>query len=370
MLVENMSFRKAISCILFPLTIWYAVGVWFRNLFYALGIKRQQAPAVTTIGVGNLCAGGAGKTPHVEYLLRLLSPRYETALLSRGYRRHTRGFLLDDGCHSPSRLGDEPAMVAAKFPKLTVAVCEDRVEGVRRLLQAEVPPQVIVLDDVYQHRAIKPTLNILLTEYHKPYFSDCILPFGDLREFPSARRRARIVIVTKAPVQLNPIERHNFILHLKLRPHQKVFFSHIVYCHPLPLMGTAELPLSTIDSALVLTGIAHPEPMLQYVSQFCSATPLRFPDHHRYTPSDLKRIRQAFDRLEGLRKLILTTEKDAVRLRELAASNLMEGLPVYYLPIKIEFDSSSQQEFDHFVESVVQENVSFLDRMKNTKFNI
>ena len=222
--------------------MWYAVGVWFRNLMFSLGLKRQVAPPVTTIGVGNLCAGGAGKTPHVEYLLRLLSPHYETALLSRGYRRHTKGFLLDDGCHSPSRLGDEPAMLAGKFPKLTVAVCEDRVEGVRRLLQSELPPQVVVLDDVYQHRSIKPTVNILLTEYHKPYFSDHIMPYGDLREFRSARRRARMVIVTKAPEQLDPISRHSFVSRLRLRPHQKVFFSHIHYSHPLPLMGGAELP--------------------------------------------------------------------------------------------------------------------------------
>lgn len=367
--IVDMSFRKTISCILFPLTMWYAVGVWIRNLMFSLGLKRQVAPPVTTIGVGNLCVGGAGKTPHVDYLLRLLSPHYETALLSHGYRRHTKGFLLDDGCHSPSRLGDEPAMLATKFPKLTVAVCEDRVEGVRRLLQSELPPQVIVLDDVYQHRAIKPTVNILLTEYHKPYFSDHIMPFGDLREFRSARRRARMVIVTKAPEQLDPISRHSFVSRLRLRPHQKVFFSHIHYCHPLPLMGGAELPLDTIDSALLLTGIAHPEPMLQYVAQHCSVTPLRFPDHHRYTPSDLKRIRHAFDQLQGSRKLILTTEKDAVRLRELASSDLMAGLPVYYLPITVRIDPSAEQEFDHAIESIVHENVSFLERMKNTTFN-
>ena len=181
--------------------MWYAVGVWFRNLMYSLGIKRQVAPPVTTIGVGNLCAGGAGKTPHVEYLLRLLSPQYETALLSRGYRRKTRGFVLDDGCHSPSRLGDEPAMIAYKYPKITVAVCEKRVEGVRRLLDGETPPQVILLDDVFQHRAIKPTVNILLTEYRKPYFSDHIMPYGDLREFrESMERRLRHLLPIENPL--------------------------------------------------------------------------------------------------------------------------------------------------------------------------
>lgn len=364
-----MSFRKTISCILFPLTMWYAVGVWFRNLMFSFGIKPQVAPPVTTIGVGNICAGGAGKTPHVEYLLHLLSPHYETALLSRGYRRKTKGFVLDDGCHSPSRLGDEPAMLAQKFPKLTVAVCENRVEGVQKLLQRELPPQVILLDDVFQHRSIKPTVNILLTEYHKPYFSDFIMPFGDLREFRSACRRARIVIVTKSPEVINPIDRHNFIARLKLRPHQRVFFSHIHYCNPLPLMGTNPLPLDTIDEVLLVTGIAHPEPMIQYVSGLCAVTPISFGDHHRFSVSDIKRIRKAFEQLKGARKLILTTEKDAVRLRELSSSDIMAGLPIYYLPIEMRISSSSDQPFDHVIESIVHENVSFLERMKNTKFN-
>jgi len=349
--------------------MWYAVGVWFRNMLYAIGVKRQVAPPVTTIGVGNLCVGGAGKTPHVEYLLRLLSGSYDTALLSRGYRRRTKGFLLDDGCHSASRLGDEPAMLATKFPKITVAVCERRVEGVQRLLKSEVPPQVIVLDDVFQHLAIKPTFNILLTEYHNPYFSDSIMPYGTLREFRSARRRARMVIVTKSPEHLSPIDRHNFVSQLKLRPHQKVFFSHIVYDHPLPLLSHAQLPLDTIDEVLLLTGIAHPEPMLQHVSQYCKVTPIHYGDHHRYTLSDLKHIRQAFEKLGGTRKLILTTEKDAAKLREMATADVMSGLPVYYLPIRVEMESSSQQEFDHTIESIVHENVSFLDRMKNTKFS-
>ncbi len=364
-----MSFRKTISWYLFPLTMWYAVGVWFRNLMFAIGVKKQVAPPVTTIGVGNLCAGGAGKTPHVEYLLQLLSGQYETALLSRGYRRKTRGFILDDGSHSASRLGDEPAMLSVKFPKITVAVCERRVAGVQQLLQREVPPQLIVMDDVFQHRQIKPTVNILLTEYDNPYFKDYIMPFGDLREFRSACRRANMVVITKAPRQINPVDRHNYISRLKLRPHQKVFFSQIDYCHPLPLMGTAELPLDTIDSALVVTGIAHPEPMVQYVSGLCSVSALRYADHHRFTTGDLKAIRKAFEQLKGSRKIILTTEKDAVRLRELAGSELMVGLPIYYLPIKVSFSQTTDHNFDHEIEAIVHENVSFLDRMKKTKFN-
>lgn len=349
--------------------MWYAVGVWFRNVLFALGIKKQVAPPVTTIGVGNLCAGGAGKTPHAEYILQLFSPQYDTALLSRGYRRRTRGFVLDDGSHSASRLGDEPAMLATKFPKVTVAVCENRVAGVQQLLEREVPPQLIVMDDVFQHRYIKPTVNILLTEYHNPYFKDHIIPFGNLREFRSARRRANMVVVTKAPRQMNPVDKHNYISRLRLRPHQKVFFSHIDYCHPLPLMGATQLPLDTVDGTLVLTGIAHPESMVQYVSGFCPVIHIRYADHHRFSTGDLKAIRKAFEQLNGTRKIILTTEKDAVRLRELVGSDLMAGLPIYYLPIQVSLTPASNYDFNHEIEAIVHENVSFLDRMKKTKFN-
>ena len=364
-----MSFRKIVSWLLFPLTIWYAVSVWFRNLLFDLGIKRQVAPQVTTIGVGNICAGGAGKTPHVEYLLRLLSDQYTTALLSRGYRRRSHGYLLDDGSHNASRLGDEPAMVAAKFPKVQVAVCEKRVTGVERLMQQPHPPQVVVLDDVYQHRYIKPTINILLTEYGKPYCNDHILPFGNLREGRRARYRANIVVVTKSPNQLNPIDKHNIINRLKLKPFQKVFFSYVHYCDPLPLMGKAPLPLQTVESVLLVTGIADPEPRRQYVSSFCEVSTIRFADHHRYTTADIKRIRRVFVQMNSARKLILTTEKDAARLRELADREVMSGLPIYYLPIEVRIHQNNDMSFDQTIQTIVHDNSLFQERMRNAKFN-
>ena len=353
-----MSFRKTISWFLFPLTVWYAVGVCFRNLLFALGIKSQTAPPVTTIGVGNLCTGGSGKTPHVEYLLRLLSGSYETALLSRGYRRKTSGFVLDDGCHSPSRLGDEPSMLALKFPNVTVAVCEKRVEGVHQLLKRDPAPQLIVLDDVFQHRYLKPTVNILLTEYGNPYFKDHILPFGNLREFRSARRRADIVIVTKSPSSINPIDRHNFINSLKLRPHQKVFFSQIRYCNPVPLMGTNQLSLNTIDEALVVTGIAHPEPLLAELRQYTKVQHLPFADHHDFTSGDIARIKETFATLPGSNNLIITTEKDAIRLR-----GKIDSLPVYILPVTVAFHKENDKDFDTLIESSVRENIMFLSKL-------
>ena len=349
--------------------MWYAVGVWFRNLLFNLGIKRQVAPNITTIGVGNICAGGAGKTPHVEYLLRLLADQYPTALLSRGYHRKSRGFILDDGSHNASRLGDEPAMVATKFSNVQVAVCEKRVAGVEKLMQQPQPPKVVVLDDAFQHRNIKPTINILLTEYDNPYYSDCIMPYGNLREGRRAHYRANIVVVTKSPQTLNPIDKHNIVNRLKLKPFQKVFFSYIHYCDPLPLMGTAPLPLQTVESVLLVTGIANPEPMRQYVSGFCEVSTLHFADHHRFTTADIRRIRRTFVQIGSARKLILTTEKDASRLRELAGKEIMSGLPIYYLPIEVRIHQNNDMSFDQTVETIVHDNILFQERMRNAKFD-
>ena len=372
-----MSFRTTISYILWPLTMWYAVGVGVRNLLFAFGIKRQQAPHITTIGVGNLVTGGTGKSPHVEYLLDLLADRYRTAMLSRGYKRKSKGYVLDDGSHDAALLGDEPAMMARKYPQVQVAVCEKRVEGVRRLMELPDPPdpsatsegtdapdapfapEIVILDDVFQHRQIKPNINILLTEYRHPYFRDRILPYGNLREFRSARRFAGIVIVTKSPAKLNPIEKHNIINDLRLANYQKVFFSYLKYGAVQTLGGQpADLDLRHMEQVLVVTGIAHPEPMLEEVRRRCKVQHLAFADHHDYTRRDVARIRAVFEALPGQRKVVLTTEKDAERLRGLTGD-----LPVYVLPVKVAFHKDGDLDFDRLIESSVRENISFLSKL-------
>lgn len=362
-----MSFRKTVSWFLLPLTMWYAIGVWFRNLMFNIGLKKQVAPSVTTIGVGNICAGGTGKTPHVEYLVRLLQDKYRVAVLSRGYKRKSSGFVLDDGTHNVAQLGDEPAMIAAKYPKVTVAVCEKRLVGVEKLMAMENPPQVILLDDSFQHRYIKPTINVLLTDYNKPFYCDMVMPYGDLRESRSARFRANIIIVTNTPENMNPIEKHNVINDLDVQPYQKVFFSSVRYQDPVPLMGGGRLPLSSVESALVLTGIANPEAMLRYVGEHCSVVSLPFADHHNFTASDAKHIARAFAQMTGDRKIVLTTEKDAVRLRSLVDKGLLEGLPIYTLPIEVVLDSRPNMDFDQNVLSIVNSNDMFQYKMKNTK---
>lgn len=368
-----MSPRKAISYVLFPLTCWYAVGVAFRNMLFALGLKKQEAPHITTIGVGNLSTGGTGKTPMVEHLLSLLADQHTTAMLSRGYKRRSKGYVEDDGTHNAAQLGDEPAMIASKFPQVRVAVCEKRIEGVRRLMEnpamtgipdeSDQPdngtPQLIILDDVFQHRSIKPSINILLTDYNHPFYKDHILPYGDLREFKSARYRAGIVVVTKCPAQLNPIERHNIQQSLRLLNYQKVFFSYLKYGELQHLEGgRADIDLRRMDCVLAVTGIAHPEPMVAELRRRCKVQHSSFADHHDYSKRDIAHIRETLNALPGERKAIVTTEKDAMRLR-----GKCDGLPVYVLPVEMAFHDGHDINFDQVIESTVRENISFLSKL-------
>lgn len=367
-----MSFRTTISYILWPLSMWYGLGVAVRNMLYSIGLLKQVAPHVTTIGVGNLSTGGTGKTPHVEYLLRLLANHYSTAMLSRGYKRKSKGFQMDDGSYDATILGDEPAMIAAKHTTVRVAVCEDRLEGVKQLMALErveqqgddevhisMAPQLIVLDDVFQHRRIKPSINILLTEYRHPFYSDHILPYGNLREFKSARYRAGIVVVTKCPSPMNPIERHNIVRDLRLMNFQKVFFSTLKYGKLLDRNGVeAEIDIRRMDRVLVVTGIAHPETLLEELQRHCKVQHIAFADHHEYTKRDVAHIADTFNAMPEQRKIIITTEKDAVRLRMVAAD-----MQFFVLPVEVEFIKEKELDFDQMIVSSVKENISFLSKL-------
>lgn len=358
-----------------PFTIWYAVGVFIRNMLFELGIKRQQAPQVMTIGVGNLCMGGSGKTPMVEYLLRLLSENQPTALLSRGYGRKTHGFILNDGSCNPQQLGDEMAMMAKKFPKVKASVCEKRVEGIKQLLSLPDAPQLVVLDDVFQHRYVKPTINILLTEYQHPFSRDHILPFGNLREFRSAKQRANVVVVTKCPNPIPPIEKQNLIIELGLTSFQHIFFACVDYGVPYRLtlhgsVSTQDNPLDQVDHVLLVTGIANPTPLVDYVKQRCTVTHLSFPDHHTFNARDLRNIIEKYNAIPGERKLLLTTEKDATRLQLESLAILLEAVPQLYVqPITMRFLDEKGISFDSMIGSLVKENIHFLTKLKTSKLN-
>ena len=222
-----------------------------------------------------------------------------------------------------------------------------------------VAPELIILDDVFQHRRIKPNINILLTEFQHPFFRDRILPYGNLREFRSGRCRASIVIVTKCPPLLNPVDKHNIINDLRLKNYQKVFFSYLKYGVPTTLDGApADIDLRRMDGVLAVTGIAHPEPMVEELRSKCKVQHIAFPDHHDYGKRDIERIREAFEAIRGERKIILTTEKDAMRLRGVA-----EGLPVYVLPVEVAFHKDRDMDFDQVIGSSVRENISFLSKL-------
>lgn len=344
-----MKTARLIVCILLlPLTMWYAIGVAVRNLLFDLGVKRSVSPDVPTIGIGNLRVGGTGKTPHTEYLIRLLAGR-RVALLSRGYGRATTGFVLADDGSTASQIGDEPLMMARKFRQLTVAVCEDRVEGVRRLMEMPQKPDVVLLDDVYQHRHIRPALNILLTEYGDPYCNDHILPFGNLREGRRGRRRADIVVVTKCPNSISDGQREIMRQRLKLNDRQQLFFSYISYAEPVAVYDAA-MP-NAVDEIVLVTGIAHPEPLVKHLAGKYKVHHLRFADHHPFGEDDCQRIADAYEALPSQRKVVITTEKDAVRMLADQARERLSKLPVFYVPIKVNI--LGQQEFDASVRDAI-----------------
>lgn len=364
--------RKILSWCLFPITMWYAVGIAFRNFFFTIGLKKTTAPHVTTIGVGNLTIGGTGKTPHTEYLIQLLQQQYRVAYVSRGYRRSSKGFAMCEGEPDAVLLGDEAAMVAKKFPGIIVAVCERRVLAVRRLmaLPPDHAPQVILLDDAYQHRYIKPSCNILLTDYSHPFYKDHILPFGDLREFRNGKYRANIVVVTKVPDNLNPIVRHNILTDLDTLPYQKVFFSSIEFGIPYPA-ANPQVPhddgiLQATDHFMVVTGVAHPESLTQHLKQYGAVTERHFGDHHAFSIAELQQLRKSFAAIAASNKIIVTTEKDMARLTAQQRAELQD-LPLYVMPITVKMQDSPDFNFDNIILSHVKENNHFLDKLATTK---
>lgn len=344
-----MKTARLIVCILLlPLTMWYAIGVAVRNLLFDLGVKRSVSPDVPTIGIGNLRVGGTGKTPHTEYLIRLLAGR-RVALLSRGYGRATRGFVLADDNSTASHIGDEPLMMARKFPQLTVAVCEDRVEGVRRLMEMPQKPDVVLLDDVYQHRHIRPALNILLTEYGDPYCDDHILPFGNLREGRRGRHRADIIVVTKCPENLSEEEQQEMRRKLRLDDRQQLFFSHISYSELVAVYDA--VMADAVEEVVLVTGIAHPEPLVRYLEKEYRVHHLRFADHHPFGEDDCERIIETYNRLKNSRTVVFTTEKDAARMRDAEARRHLQSLPLFYIPIEVKLEN------DSLFDSVIQASI-------------
>ena len=324
-----------------PFSWLYGIGVRLRNFCFDAGLLKQVSFNHPVICVGNITVGGTGKTPHTELLLRWLLPQYKVAVLSRGYKRKSRGFILAKPDSTMREIGDEPWQMKQKFPEAIIAVDANRRHGIRHLLDdaATRDVDVILLDDAYQHRYVKAGLNILLTDYHRLMTDDTLLPAGRLREPVSAKERAHIVIVTKCPPGMKPMEYRVIQEALSLKPFQHLFFSSFHYgrLHRLfsDTPGQSE-ELTPDTHVLLLTGIASPQQMLIDMRLTTRhITPIVFADHHEFTPHDIQKIEEAFTALQGNKRLIITTEKDAARL--LAVRNLSPIVRrhIYVLPIEV-----------------------------------
>jgi len=313
------------------------------------------------ISVGNITVGGTGKTPHAEYIINILRSVVKVAVLSRGYKRKTRGFLIVNPESTVKQVGDEPLQIKKKFGDIIVAVDARRVRGIEKLMELPDKPEVIVLDDAFQHRYVTPGLNILLIDYNRLITKDSLLPYGRLRESASNRDRANIIIVTKCPAQIKPIDERIITKELYIRPYQNLYFTRLDYGSPLPAFPedvvSHENSLMNETSILLLTGIAYPEPLKEYLKhQTHNILEIRFPDHHNYTLKELDDIVARFNALPEGRRIIFTTEKDMVRIRDLANVPDVIRKNLYYIPLTISFLNSSGQDFDRKIMNYVRDN--------------
>lgn len=348
---------------LLPLSFLYGMGVRFRNMLFDTGILESRSFPIPVISVGNITVGGAGKTPHVEYLIRLLCETKRVSVLSRGYKRRTKGYLLASSSSTSLELGDEPYQMYLKYGRqVNVAVSANRCEGIERLCSdpETKDTDVILLDDAFQHRYVKPGVNILLVDYHRLIVYDKLLPAGRLREPKDGKRRADIVIVTKCPPDLRPMDFRVITKALNLYPYQKLFFTTIEYGDLIPLFSNSRsLALSEITSdyeVLVLSGIASPQHLLCDIQKHTdNVIPMTFRDHHLFTPKDIARINNTFDSLSS-KRIIITTEKDAARLVGLDGLSDDVRNHIYALPIKTTFLLEQQEQFDEFILSYVLKN--------------
>lgn len=339
---------------LLPLSKIYGFAVGVRNLMFKWHILKQREFPVPVVVVGNISAGGTGKTPHTEYVIDLLRYKYHIGILSRGYKRKTKGFVLATSRSTPLDIGDEPYQIYQKFGRdISVAVCEDRCTGIEELLRLDPRINLIVLDDAFQHRYVKPTVSIVLTEFNNPVFFDKLLPLGRLREPAKAIYRADMVVVTKCPPQLKAIEYRIFKNNLKLFPYQKLFFSRFNYTSLRPLFPDIrkDAPhmswLGPDDTVLVLSGIANPKPLVRYLKGFKASIKVKvFPDHHNFNRKDLDAITKRFNELEGKQKIIVTTEKDAVRLINNPYFPHQLKPYIFYQPVDVTFDPMNVDSFD------------------------
>lgn len=348
--------------LLFPFSILYGGIIFIRNKFYDWKILKSVKFHFPVISIGNLSVGGTGKTPHIEYLIKMLGSNYKLAVLSRGYKRKTSGYRLVKPMSTAAETGDEASLIKSKYPFVNVAVAQERVYGIPQLLSDAPETQVLLLDDAFQHRSVIPSINILITRYKKPYTRDFILPMGSLREFRSSAKRADFIIVSKCPEDLSEEQRIAFRNEISPSKNQLLLFSYLKYGNPYNLVNSNyRIELSQPNAVYLFTGIAQLDELMQYLRSSCKEVfNFEFPDHHDFDVYDMDNIRTAFNNIERENKILLTTEKDVVRLIPHKRWISENKLPIYVLPVEVSFFQKDkvilEKELYQYLEKVVTKN--------------
>lgn len=351
--------NNGIKILLLPFAVLYGIITLLRNRLYDWHFLPEKKFDVHTIGVGNLAVGGAGKTPLVEYLIRfLLKEEPKIATLSRGYKRKTSGYLLADSTSTAEEIGDEPLIYKTKYDVM-VAVDANRVNGVKNLCKLEGnAPKIILLDDVFQHRAIKCGLNIVVSDYSNLYFNDRMLPAGTLREFKSGINRADIIVVSKTPEMTSPVEIRTILKDINPKAHQQVFFSYLKYGELYSISNYND-KIDTLNDlyryrTISFAGIANATPMINYLKEYSADLKhLSFDDHHEYSLKDLEDIGRYYDSFEGGNKLLVTTEKDLMRLKNKHTWPIAQRMNIYVLPVEVSF-KDKENEFNEAILKYVR----------------
>lgn len=344
--------------LLWPISLIYGLVTQVRNFLFDHHILKSKKFNVPIISVGNITVGGTGKTPHVEYLVRLLQNENNLAVLSRGYKRKTKGFYIAADNPMPDKIGDEPCQIKRKFPDITVAVDANRTRGIQKLIDKGI--RTVILDDAYQHRYVKPGLSILLVDFNRNINKDHLLPFGRLREHVSAKDRADIMIISKTPPNIKPIDRRLIHKNLYPRPYQKVYFTGLRYGNIKAVFKEADNNISLqhfkTGSIVLFTGIAHTKQLLDYLSRFCeNIIHLNYPDHAHYNLKRINKIIDTFNSIKNSNKIILTTEKDAVKVRALPVEDNIFKQKLFFLPIEV-FFIDKEKDFNNQIIDYVRKN--------------
>ncbi|NOQ73092.1 MAG: tetraacyldisaccharide 4'-kinase [Crocinitomix sp.] len=346
---------KILRFILFPFAIIYGGITALRNGFYRFGIFKSSKFNLPIINIGNLSTGGTGKTPHTEYLIRLLKEKHQLFTLSRGFGRKERGFIIADENSTATQIGDEPLQYSKKFgTEIGVAVEANRVMGVMEICRSHPETDLILLDDAFQHRAIHAGLSILITDYSNPFYKDFMLPVGNLRELRRGKNRADLIVVSKCP-NFDEIEKEKIIARIHPNKNQTVFFSKIKYGGIFALSGAAEMDQIIDQKIILVTGIAKANPLLNHLKESNSILHhFNFNDHYNFKQADITEIHNLFDKFAGENPVIVTTEKDAMRLLTKAFASSTQKYPWFYQSIEIEMDNASR--FNEIVKQYVEKN--------------